>query len=261
MLTPALMLSGLLLLQSVPVGPPALPMPGTAGPRPDAATLYEACVTAVSEGQADLAERFARAWIAENRGGVPARQCLGLAQNAQGRHADAMRSFAEAARAGEQEKNPRVAELWGQAGNAALLAGNPAEAVTYFTSGLAAAGAFAPRLSAGLLVDRARALVEAGNLVQARRDLDRARALDPEDKTAALLSAALARREGDLGRAQREIAAASAMAPNDPDIMFEQGNIAALAGDTETARRVFEALIQSAPGSEAAKLARARLQP
>lgn len=251
----------LFLLLAQAAGPPALPGPGLPGSRPDAATLYEACVTAVSEGEPDLAERFARAWIAENRGGIPARQCLGLALNAQGRHAEAMRSFAEAARAGEKEKNPRVAELWGQAGNAALLAGNPADAVQHFTSGLAAAGDFAPRLSADLLVDRARAAVEAGDPALARRDLDRARALDPGDATSALLSAALARREGDLGRAQREIAAASALAPTDPDIMFEQGNIAAAAGDGETARRVFEALVATYPGSEAARLAKARLQP
>lgn len=248
-----------LLLQAA--GPPA-PVPAAPPTsRPDAATLYEACVTAASGADPGLAERFARAWIAENEGGLPARQCLGLAQVALGRHAEAERTFAEAARAAERAKSPLVADLWGQAGEAALLAGRAGEAVQHFTSAIAAAGDHAPRLSAGLLTDRARALVETGGLDQARRDLDRARALAPADATAALLSAALARRQGDIGRAQREIAAASALAPEDPDVMFEQGNIAAAAGDAEAARRVWEALVRAHPASEAARLAAARLRP
>lgn len=254
------MLSLLLLLaQAATVGPPAPAGAQPGNPRPDAATLYEACVTAAQGSDPALAERFARAWIAENAGGVPARQCLGLAQSAQGRDADAERSFVDAARVAEREKNPLVPDLWGQAGNAALLAGRPADAVQHFTSGLAAAGDFAPRLSAGLLADRARALVETGALPQARRDLDSARALAPGDATVALLSAALARREGNLARAQRDIAEASAISPEDPDVMFEQGNIAAAAGDEQAARRVFEALVRAYPGSEAARLAAARL--
>jgi tetratricopeptide (TPR) repeat protein len=208
-----------------------------------------------------LAERFASAWIAENAGGLPGRQCLGLAQAAQGRHADAARTFADAARAGEKTRHPLVPELWGQAGNAALLAGDPKTAINLFTSAIAAAGEFAPKRTSGLLVDRARAAVDAGDPAQARRDLDRARALAPEDPHAAMLSAALARREGDLGRAQRDIAAASAAAPADPDIMFEQANIAEAAGDPVTAKRVWEMVVRAAPGTEAARLAAARLKP
>lgn len=240
------------------VGPPA-PGPDPAGDRPSQATLYDGCTRAVPEDP-KLAEDFARAWAAENGGGVPARQCLGLALAQQGRHADAARAFAEAARMAERGKSPFVADLWGQAGNAALLAGDAGAALQHFTSAIAAAGSFAPRLLAGFHVDRARAAVEAGDPALARRDLDRAIALDPQDAVALLLSSALARRDGDLGRAQRDAAAASALAPSDPDVMLEQGDVAAAAGDMATARMVWERVVKAAPGSEAGRLAAARLK-
>jgi Flp pilus assembly protein TadD len=222
------------------------------------ATLYEGCVNAIASDPA-LSERFARAWAAEENGGIPARQCLGLALVAQNRPAEGARAFEDAARLGEQLKNPLVPDLWGQAGNALLLAGDANGALGAFTSALAAAGEFAPRLSAGLHTDRARAAVEAGDSALARRDLDRAMALEPEEPTAFLLSAALALRAGDVKRAQIEIAEASRLAPADPDVMFEQGNVAAASGDSETARRVWELVIKAAPHSEAARLARGRL--
>jgi tetratricopeptide (TPR) repeat protein len=239
-------------------GPPSLAREDPAD-RPSQATLYDGCTRAVPSDP-KLAEDFARAWAAENAGGVPARQCLGMALAAQGRHADAARAFADAARMAERTKSPFVADLWGQAGNAALLAGDAAGAVQHFTSALAVAGEFAPRLAAGLHVDRARAAVESGDRALARRDLDRAIALDPKDATAFLLSATLARRDADLARAQRDVAAASALAPADPDVMLEQGDVAAAAGDLPSARLVWERVVKAAPESDAARLAAARLR-
>jgi tetratricopeptide (TPR) repeat protein len=239
-------------------GPPSLSPPGPMD-RPSQATLYDGCTRAVPTDP-KLAEEFARAWAAENAGGVPARQCLGMALAGQGRHADAARAFSDAARLAERGKSPFVADLWGQAGNAALLAGDAAGAVQLFTSALSAAGEFAPRLAAGLHVDRARAAVEAGDRALARRDLDRAIALDPRDSTALLLSSALARRESDLARAQRDVAAASALSPADPNVMLEQGDVAAAAGDVSAARQVWERVVKAAPDSDAARLAAARLR-
>ncbi|MFQ3665743.1 MAG: hypothetical protein SNJ79_06885, partial [Sphingomonadaceae bacterium] len=74
------------------------------------AALYEGCVNAVASDPG-LSERFARAWAAERNGGIPARQCLGLALVAQNRPAEAARAFADAARLGEQLKNPLVPDL------------------------------------------------------------------------------------------------------------------------------------------------------
>lgn len=254
------MLIALLLAMQGQMGPPALPAPGAMGPRPDQKTLYEACIAAAQGGEAELAEKFARAWIAENNGGLPGRQCLGVAQVELGRTAEAARTLAEAARLAEVAKSPMVPDLWGQAGNAALLAGDARTARDHLSSAITAAGPHAPKLTAGLLADRARALVELGELAGARADLDRALALVPGDVTALLLSAALAQRQRDIGRAQRDIAAASALAPSDPDVMFEQGNVAAAAGDLSTARAVWQAVIRAAPGSDAAALSRRKLE-
>ena len=147
-----------------------------------------------------------------------------------------------------------------QAGNAALLAGDAATARTHLTSAIIAAGPNAPKFTAALLVDRARAHVELKDLAGARADLDRALALAPSDATALLLSAALAARQGDIGRAQRDIARASELAPSDPDVMLQQGTIAAAAGDLEAAKAVWGAVVKAAPGSDAAALARRRLE-
>ena len=93
-----------------------------------------------------------------------------------------------------------------------MLAGDMSGAVARFSSGIVAAGEFAPIRTANLLVDRARAYTELGNLAAARTDLDRAMQLAPSDPAAAMLSAALARRQQDLPRARADIAKAAALA-------------------------------------------------
>jgi len=218
---------------------------------------YEGCVGAIPTDAA-AAEQFAVEWQAMG-GGLPARHCQALAQLERGRPAAAAQTLAKAAQAAEAGKSPQAADFWGQAGNAALLAGDAKRAVADFNSAIVAAGEFAPIRTANLLIDRARAHVELAALAAARADLDRATGLAPNEPSGWLLSAALARRQGDLPRARAQIARAAALAPADPDILFEQGSIAAEAGDPAEARRLWDQLVQTAPASEAARLARAAL--
>lgn len=187
-------------------------------------------------------------------GGLPARHCLALGLLAQERYGPAAQALEQAARAAEAERDPSAADLWGQAGNAAMLGGDWATARTYFGSGLTLAAANPPQ-RAGLLVDRARAAVEAGDLKAARADLDAAVAAQPNEAIGLTLRAALARRQGDLPQAGRDIAAAARLAPGNPDVMFEQANIAAANGDLAGARRGWEAVTKAAPGTPPAELA------
>lgn len=217
------------------------------------AKRYDGCVRAIPT-DAKAAENFAIQWQSKG-GGLPARHCQALAQLELGNPAGAAQTLAKAAQAAEIRKAPHAADFWGQAGNAALLAGDAKSAVGYFNSAIVAAGEFAPIRTANLLIDRARAQVELNNPAAARADLDRATRLAPNEATGWLLSATLARRQNDAARAKADIARAAALSPTDPDIQFEQGAILVAAGDLEAARKLWETLVKSAPGTAAAGLA------
>jgi tetratricopeptide (TPR) repeat protein len=248
------------LLLALLLATPAMAQQGPPAPDPalsEAAMLdrrrYDGCVRAL-DADAGKAEQFAREW-GERGGGLPARHCQALAQLKQQNYAAAATTLAAGAREADAAKSPHAADFWGQAGNAAFLAGDSRGAVAHFTAALAAAGPFAPQRSAALHIDRARAQAELGDFAATRADLDRALSLHDSDAVAWMLSAALARRQGDMARATREIARASTLAPTDPDIMFEQANIAAANGDIETAKKVWAMTVRAAPNSPAAELA------
>lgn len=217
------------------------------------AKRYDGCVRAIPTDAA-AAEEFAAQWQAKG-GGLPARHCQALAQLERGNPAAAAQTLAKAAQAAESAKSPQAADFWGQAGNAALLGGDAAAAVSHFNSAIVAAGAFAPIRTANLLIDRARAHVELANLAAARADLDRATGLAPAEPTAWLLSAALARRQQDIPRARADIARAIPLSPANPDILFEQGAVRAADGDIPGARTLWAQLVKDAPGTAAAALA------
>lgn len=215
---------------------------------------YQRCI-AETRSDATKAIETANAWRAAG-GGLPARHCLAMAYLAQERFAPAAVALEQAARAAEAERDPAAADLWGQAGNAALLAGDTAKAHTYLSSALSGAGPDGQRRGQ-LLIDRARASVELGRPADARTDLDAAIRLMPKEPSAWLLSATLARRQGEYLRATTEIGEAAKLLPNDPDVMLEQGNIAGAQGDPAAARGFWEAVVKTSPetpaGKEAAK--------
>lgn len=214
---------------------------------------YEGCVNAIPTDAAK-AEQFAVQWRAEG-GGLPARHCQALAQLHQERFAEASATLAQAAKTAETEKSPFAADFWGQAGNAAFLAGDSKAAAAHFSTAIAQSGSFSPKRTAAFHIDRARAYTELGDIPQARGDLDKALTLGGEDAIALTLSAALARREGDKARAAADIAKASSLSPSDPDVMLEQGNVAAASGDLETARQVWAMVVRAAPQTAAAQIA------
>lgn len=200
----------------------------------------------------------ASAWRADG-GGVPARHCLGLALAANGQSAAAAETLVAAARAAEAERLPLTAELWAQAGIAALLAGQPAQAHAHLSTALVAAGNAGPR-SGAILVDRARAAVELDRPAEARADLARAVHLAPDDPEAWLLAATLARRQGDLPEAERLSLGAAERAPAEADVQAEAGNIAAAQGKDDLARQAWTAAIATDAGSPAGKAAAAALK-
>lgn len=215
-------------------------------------TRFAECI-ALAERDPARALDEAGAWKIAG-GGVLARQCEGLAFSSQKRWLPAALAFEQAARIAEREKDGRAARLRVQAGNALLAANEPAKARAQFDAALASqtlAGAEAGEAH----LDRARASVALREEATARKDLDEAVSLVPQDPLAWLLSATLARKAGDLDRAGRDIAEAVRLAPDEAAVAVEAGNIAMLSGATEAARTAWRAAVNVAPTSPAGQAA------
>jgi len=82
-----------------------------------------------------------------------------------------------------------------------------------------------------------------GDVVAARRALERAYALDPADAETALNLGVVVLEEGDLARADRLFLAAERGLPGEPDLPFNRGCVALAGGDHEAAEAFFHATL------------------
>lgn len=204
-----------------------------------------------------LGEVAAVRWRSEG-GGYRAKQCLGVAYANQARWDSAAAVFEEAARESESSKGARSEEMWAQAGNAWLAAGDPVKARRALDAALVT-GNLAAQALGEVHLDRARARVAGGDLEGARSDIDRALVEAPEDPLGWLLSATLARREDDKARAAKDITEALRLSPDDASVHLEEGLIAGWVGQDAAARAAFARVIELAPGTPLADQARSWL--
>ncbi|MEG3182331.1 hypothetical protein [Sphingomonas sp. LT1P40] len=188
-----------------------------------------------------------------------AQQCLGMAYASQRRWISAATAFETAAREAEVARDVRGSKYWAQAGNAWLAAADPVKARAALDAALATGALTGLELGEAHL-DRARALVAAGDLGGARADLDQAVLKAATDPMTWLLSATLARKTGDLPLAQRHIREALTRAADDASVQLEAGNIFALARDEPAAKTAWEKAAQLAPATEQGIAARAALK-
>jgi tetratricopeptide (TPR) repeat protein len=180
--------------------------------------------------------------------------CLGLAYSELGQWPQAADAFGRARDALPAEQASYAVRL-GIATAAAELAAGRAEAAL---GELARTDPGQDRKLAGAIaVDRSRALVALGRQGEAATALAEARAADPDNDEAWLLSATLSRRTGDLVTAQQQIERAAILRPTGPEIGLEAGVIAALAGRDEAALRSWRSVLESAPGTPTALTAAA----
>jgi tetratricopeptide (TPR) repeat protein len=225
----------------------------------DEASHYSDCMTIV-RAKPQAALDTATGWRADN-GGVPAMHCQALALIELGQPARAA-AILDAARAAMEESKdvragPLAAMLAAQAGNAWLLANEPARARDRMTQALALYEATS-RYRLEALIDRARAQVELKSWEAAEADLTAALAMDA-DRADALLFRATARRiMGNLKGADVDIVRAGVLAPRDGDILVERGAIRAAQGRLDEARADWQ-LAAKITGSPAAKRATAAL--
>lgn len=232
--------------------------PTAPAPTPPPAKL-KACLDGTGASPASaIAE--AQAWLAHAKGveRAQAGHCLGVAQTENGDWAAASASFTTARDTLPTGQSRYRAQLGLIGGAAALAGGDAARALTLLDTARGDAAGTNPLLN-DIAVDRSRALVALNRIAEARVALGEARAADPADAEAWLLSATLSRREGDLASAQSQIEKGATLAPRDPAIGLEAGVIAALGGNDAAARKSFESVVLLAPDSQEAKSAKAYL--
>ena len=227
-----------------------------AGPVDTPANRYRDCL-ALARSAPERAAGQAQAWLGSG-GGLMAAQCLGLALSAQEKWPEAAAAFEAAAKDAEARQDNRRGDLWVEAGNARLAAGDPAAARKAFDSALATR-LLAPQLEGEVQLDLGRAAVALKDPAAARAHIDKGLALVPKDPFGWYLSAALARKQNDLALAREHIAKAVSLAPDDAPILLEAGNIAGLSGEKDAALGLYARAVRTAPGSEAAKAAQAAI--
>lgn len=222
--------------------------------RPGAAGCMSA-VEANPEKSAELARNALEDAIGRER--VRAGLCLGVALTALDRWDEARGAFANARDAADSSDHASRARLGAMAGNAALAAGQPGQALSLLAPAATEAKIVGDAdLTTSIALDRARALVAVKQPDEAANALAEARAAQPDNAQAWLLSATLSRRQDKLALAQTQIEKAASLAPQDPEIGLEAGVIAMLSDNDVAARRSWESVVATAPASDAAATAR-----
>lgn len=221
---------------------------------------YRACLAMVNENP-DTAFDQALEWR-DNGGGAPAIHCSALALVGLGKHGEAAtRLEALAKTPGGRALGP---DLFTQAGNVWLLAGQAEKAYAVFSAALAqlssATGAPVSETFTDILVDRARALAAMAGWPAAERDLSAALARDPERAEAYVFRATARRYQQKLTLALEDLELALALDPDNAGALLERGVVHRLDGRDQAARADWLAAIALAPDDETGKAAQQNLQ-
>lgn len=222
----------------------------------EAERQYKACLTLVRQKPGDAFES-AMSWR-DQGGGLPARHCAALALIELKQYAvaaDRLDQLGEEASINQKNRKELAPDLFDQAGNAWILAGEGRKAV----ASLDAAIKMAPDV-ADYWVDRARAYQLDGRTDKAMADLDRALSLDPQRDDTYAYRASARRQSGDAKGAMDDVETALALNGRNAEAHLERGHLRFAAGDFVGARDDFIQTALIAPGSPAADDAQAALE-
>ncbi len=232
------------------LGEPALPIPPIP-PRIAEGEDYNRCLHMLNTNPAE-ANAFADAWEATG-GGDGATHCRALAEIALGapeKGAELMDRLAGASHALPAAR----ASVYGQAGQAWLMAGDPGRAFGSATLALS----LMPD-DADLLIDRSIAAASLERYEDAVDDLTQALDLDPRRADALVFRGAAWRHLGHLELAQDDVDRAFAQEPGNADVLLERGILRQRRGDRNGARKDWERAITLSPGTATGDLARQNL--
>src|SRR6516164_4815972 len=247
-------LLALLFVAAAAAAEPGSPTRST-GPRnaeADAAT-YDRCLKLAKQNPG-AAQSLAQTW--HERGGAhPADHCAAVALFGLKRYREAATRLEALAQAMTTAPAGLRADVFDQAGQAWLLAGDPVRA--YAAAGQALG--LQPNDSE-LLLDRAEAAAAAGYFDKAVGDLDHVLKADPNRLEALIYRASANRALNRLDAALADVEKALARTPNSVPGLLERGNIRRLNGDLEGAREDWERISRLAPGSQTDMAARANIE-
>lgn len=201
---------------------------------------YRRCMTA--KPAAALAD--AESWI-KTGGGVPAQHCAANALVGLNRFAEAGTRLDKIAGGRDVPDAAFRAQLFDQAGNAWLLAGDGAKAVQSLSAALTLSGG-----DADLFADLARAHAMRRNWPEVVLDLNAALQLrhDPE---LFVLRASAHRALKQFVEARSDLEAALKLHPGDGNALVERGLLRKQLGDLGGARRDFQAALKTDAGAAA----------
>lgn len=212
------------------------------------AIAYDLCLDQ-AEHFAERAIALAQGWELEG-GGNAARHCQAVAHSNLGNHRPAAILLDTLAGDLATVGDPLAGELFGEAGRAWLLAGQPQMAGEALDSAITALGASRP-----LLTLRAYAHAGLQEYWQAIETLTQALALGDATVELLLLRAAAYRHLEVYELALDDLGRGMAMAPDDPELLLERGNIHALSGDTGAAIADWSRVVEVAPETGLAQTA------
>jgi tetratricopeptide (TPR) repeat protein len=218
----------------------------------DNAIQYKHCI-ALARQKPDEGWEEALAWSSLG-GGDAARHCgaialIGLRQFEEGA------SRLEDLAANSHGDAKLRAGMLAQAGQAWLLARNPERANAAQTAALK----LVPD-APDLLIDRSQSLAEAKNYQEALADLNRALTVAPNRVDALTFRAAAKRYLDDRSGAEVDIAQALKIDPLYQDAWLENGILKRLAGNDAEARQAWLKVLEIAPTSAAADMARRNIE-
>ncbi len=197
----------------------------------------------------------AEKWMAEG-GGLGARHCVALAMFEAGKHIQAATQLEAIARDMGTERPGLRAELWAQAGQAWMEAGQAENA--------AAAQSRALELKTNdpdLWLDRGLSYAAMRAWPRAISDFDNALIMRPKDVEILVLRAAAWRNSGNPARALADAENALKIAPDHSEALLERGFAALSRGDKPVASADFTKVLGLVPpGSDAARRAEAGLR-
>jgi len=200
------------------------------------------------------AQSLAQAWLTHG-GAHPAEHCAAVALIALGRYQEGATRLQALAHAMTKGPTELRADVFDQAGQAWLLAGDPARA--YTAAGEAVA--LQPN-DPDLLIDRAEAAASGGYFDRAIADLDLVLKTHPDRVDALVYRASAYRALDRLDPARADLDKALAQAPQSIAALLERGNVRRLEGDPAGARGDWKKIGDIAPGSPEDVAARANLE-
>lgn len=216
-----------------------------------ASQRYQSCLRAVALDPA-RALAMATQWM-KAKGGAPAAHCAAMSLVELKRYPEAAQRLDELGRAPDMGKlRP---EIFDQAGNAWMMAGDADKAVASFSNALTLSAN-----DADLYADLARAQAMKKSWGEAEADLNQALSLQPRRADLLVLRASARDAQGKLKQAHQDVEQALSLKPLAPEALVERGEISKHAGDMAAARRDFESVLKVQKDGEAAQTARLELE-